>query len=77
MTPCCTNHRHEVIQLISIPALIGHITPTISIHVLIDPGCLQINLVDRNVANKLVAQGATREKVTAGIVPGFDKESTK
>ncbi len=73
MTPCCTNHRHDVIQQIPIPALIVHITPTSPIHVLTDPGCLQINLVDRNMANNIVAQGATRENVTEGIVPGKDK----
>jgi hypothetical protein len=69
---CCTDA--DVVlgtKTIPVPALVGLYSPSFSITVLIDPGCLQANIVSKRTANKLVTMGAVRRPTKGWVAPGI------
>jgi hypothetical protein len=56
--PCCTNKNGGISEYV-IPATLRLRNNATIIHVLIDTGCLQTNIINTRVANLLNADGGT------------------
>ena len=69
--PCCS-HNDEYVhaEMIKIKAWIGHGNTSIFTHLLMDPGCLQANLIRKDLALKLQKHGAIFESTSNEVMSG-------
>ena len=70
--PCCSHHDEYIhAERIKIKAWIGNQGTNILTHLLIDPGCLQANLIRKDIALKLQKQGAIFETTSNEVMSGI------